>query len=396
MSTSNQRLNSSASRPRATKRKKATSRPSVSKPKSSKVVRNSKVSQPRRSATRKLSTPARTNERAATRAGVSSSRRSNAPQKPGFLSSFSGGGSVAVVAASAVAGLAVIALVVFLILQQLPVFVISSINAEASSHVNAETIVKLASIEEGTTLLNVDVDQITSNIKRNPWVKDVTVSRQFPDTLSIGVEEKEVGAVVVIGAGASVWALSSDGTWIEPIQLDTNGVDVATAALARAQEMGCLLISDVPASVDPVQGSASTDASIQAVLTFQSELSSDITSQARVYYASSEGSISLVLDSGLEISLGAAEDINSKSLALSEIMSTYPNQLTYINVRVASKPTYRKVPDGTSIANVSEVVANNVATTASTTDSASTDDADSDDETTDSTDEDSSNSEDSE
>lgn len=381
VSISNQRSSSSASRPRATKRAKATPRPSATKAKSTRPQRSSKAAPARRSAARKPSAQTSRASRATTRPTNSRSLRGAAPKKPGILSAFSGPSRIAVTAASIIAALVVVALVVYLVLCQMPVFVIGSINAEATQHVSAETIVKLASVEEGTTLLNVDVDQINANVKRNPWVESVSVNREFPDTLSISVQEKEVGAIVVIGAGASVWALSSDGIWIEPIQLDTNGVDVVSAALTRAQELDCLLISDVPASVDPVQGSATTDASILAVLSFQAELPSDITDQARVYYAASEGSISLVLDSGLEISLGSAEDINSKSLALSEIMNTYPNQLTYINVRVATKPTYRKVPDGTSIANVSEVVLENVATTASTTDAASTDDAaqDSDD-----------------
>lgn len=260
-----------------------------------------------------------------------------------------------------------------LVLSRMPVFVVQSIDAIASEHVTAETIAKLANVEEGTTLLGMDTNQIKDNVKRNPWVKDVTITREFPDTLGISVEERPVGAIVVIGAGASVWALGSDGIWIEPVQLDTSGVDVATAALARATELGCLLISDVPASVDPAQGSPTTDDTILAVLDYQEQLSSDISSQARVYYASSTGSIAMVLDSGLEVSLGAPEDINSKSLALTEIMATYPGQLTYINVRVATKPTYRKVPDGTSLTGVQEVVSANVAATASTTETSSED-----------------------
>lgn len=351
MSTSNPKSSSSASARKNTRRK------ATPRGKANKVNKASKVSiEPKATLRAKASTSNRTKR-------ASNSSRS--------------AGRIAFIAAVAVGVLALIALVVLLVLSHMPVFTVEGIDAQASEHVTAETIAKLANVEEGTTLLNVNVGQIQENVQRNPWVKNVNVKREFPNTLGISVEERPVGAIVVIGAGTSVWALGSDGIWIEPVQLDTSGVDVATAALARAQELNCLLITDVPASVDPAQGSATTDETILAVLSYQEELASDISSQARVYYASSIGSISMVLDSGLEISLGSPEDINSKSLALTEIMATYPNQLTYINVRVATKPTYRKVPDGTSLSSVNEVLAANVAATATTSD-ATTDEAQTD------------------
>lgn len=343
MSNSSPRSSSSASRRRATKRPKVSTSRNSARSLSKKQLR-----QPAK--TRKLSTKAQS-------LGNTQARQTKPSTKsqPNKL----------VIGAIAVGVLALVSIVVVLVLSHMPVFVIEGIDATGTEHVSAQTVAKLANIEEGTTLLSLDASEIEENVKRNPWVKSVSISREFPSTLGISVEEREVGAIVIIGAGASVWSIGTDGIWIEPVQLDTT-MDLSSAALARAQELGCLLIADVPASVDPAQGSATTDDTIQAVLTYQDELPDDIVSQARVYYASSEGSISLVLDSGLEISLGAPEDINAKSQALTEIMAHYPNQLTYINVRVASKPTYRKVPDGTTISDVSAVVASNAAQAAET------------------------------
>ena len=247
-------------------------------------------------------------------------------------------------AAVAVGVVALVAVVALLVMSHLPVFTITGIDAQASEHVSSDSIAKLAAVEEGTTLLSVDVPQIQANVKRNPWVKKVNVTREFPDTLGISVEERGIWAVVLIGSGASVWALGDDGTWIEPVQVtpDESG-DLSAAALAKARELGCLLISQVPSTVDPSQGSAATDDVIQAVLTYQRTFSEDLASQVQTYYASSTGSISMVLKSGLEVSLGTPSDVSSKQAALTQIMSTYPDQLTYVNVRVPTKPTYRKV-----------------------------------------------------
>ena len=277
--------------------------------------------------------------------------------------------------AGIVAALAVVALVALFVLSNMPVFVITGIDAQASEHVSAESLAKLAAVDEGTTLLSVDTGAIASHVKKNPWVKNVNITREFPDTLGVSVEERTISAIVVIGSGTSVWALGDDGAWIEPMSLDTSGTDVTSAALAKADELGCLLIASVPSTVDPAQGSPATDEVILDVLQYQDELPDSITSQAQVYYATSAGSISMVLKSGLEISLGAPTDVTAKAQALTTIIDTYGDQLTYVNVRVPSKPSYRKVADGTTLGGAAKVVADNAAATtdAATTDAASSD-----------------------
>lgn len=280
----------------------------------------------------------------------------------------------AAVGVGIVAGLALISLVVLFVMAHLPVFVITGINAAASEHVSEAQIAKLASVEEGTTLLNVDTSQITEKVSKNPWVKRVIIKREFPDTLGVSVEERSVAALVVIGGGTSVWALGDDGVWIEPVQLDTSsGGDVVQLALARAQEMGCLLIANVPATVNPAQGAPSTDDSILDVLTYQGQLPDSISTEAQVYYAASSGSVSIVLKSGLEVSLGAANDVSAKVQALKEIMANYGDQLTYVNVRVPSKPTYRKVADGTTLSGAADTVAQITAKSTPATTSSSSD-----------------------
>ena len=160
------------------------------------------------------------------------------------------------------------------------------------------------------------------------------------------------------------------------MQLDTSATsDVTVAALAKAEELGCLLITNVPSSVDPAQGSPSTDDTIQAVLAYQQQLPDTVTSQAQVYYATSAGSTSLVLKSGLEISLGSPTDIAAKAQSLTELMNSYPDQLTYVNVRVPSKPTYRKISGDITLSGASGVVADKQqsATTEASTTQAQTD-----------------------
>ena len=234
--------------------------------------------------------------------------------------------------------------VVFLVLSNTSTFQITSIDAVASDHVSADDIQKLANVEEGTTLLNVDTNTITQNLLKNPWVESVSVEREFPDKLKISVTERTVEAVVVMSSRSVAWYLGEGEVWLEPVNLDVSDNQSADdVALEKATSVGAILITGVPATVDPVAGSKATDDVITAVRSYLDGFSSEFASQIMSFTAPSEASISCVLASGVEISLGSPSDISSKEEVVQSLLAEYPNELTYINVRVPSSPSYRKI-----------------------------------------------------
>ena len=225
-----------------------------------------------------------------------------------------------------------------------PILPVQTVNAEATAHLTQENILKLAAVPDNATLLNVDTAKIEENLAKNPWVKSVHVSRQFPGELTIAVEERKVFAIVTIPSGNSAWYLSEDGAWIEPMPAQAlDGGDLVQVALAQAKEDGCLLIRDTPSTVDPKAGAKTTDAPILDCIEYQTTFSQGLASQIVSYSAASEEAISCVLSSGLEISLGAPNQISSKEAVINELMGAHPNQLTYINVRNPAKPSYRQI-----------------------------------------------------
>lgn len=248
-----------------------------------------------------------------------------------------------------------VALVVFLLLSVSPVFMITDIETTGSAHVSQDSVAKLAQIPEGTTLLNVDESAVESNIKKNPWVESISIERKFPNTLSISVNEREVGAIVLMNSGSVAWYIGTDGCWIEPVTLDrSNGQTSEAAALALATSTGCILIKNVPATVQPVAGSKATDDVIQAVFDYQDGFSSSFSSQIVSYTANSVASLSCLLSSGVDVSLGAATSIATKEAAVTAILNEHPGTVTYINVRVPTNPSYRdidsdKVGQGTGV-----------------------------------------------
>ncbi len=267
-----------------------------------------------------------------------------------------------------------------------PLLAITSIEAEPTEHVSEEDIQNLVQVEEGTTLFNVDTDAIEESLKQDTWVKSVSFVRSFPNTLKIVIEEQDVEYLVVMSSGNTAWYLSSDGTWIEPVSITTSsGQSVNDAALEIAQEEGILLVTDVPSTVAPEAGATATDDIFDVIGDFREGFSSSFNELIVSYSAPSTESVSCVLSSGIEVSLGSATNVSYKEEIVTELISEYPGQITYINVRTPSNATYRKV----STENVTEGSGTSAISDDSTTtdETVTTDESTSEDSTTESADE---------
>lgn len=251
--------------------------------------------------------------------------------------------------------LLVAALVAFLVLSGTGAFAIASIDTEDTEHLTAENIGKLANVPEGTTLLSMDEEVITENLKRNPWVGSVSYVREFPDRLKIIVTERTIDCLVKMGTGSVCWCLGDDGVWIEPLNLSvSDGNSSDDEALGMAQRLGATLITDVPTSVSPSAGSEANDEVFKAVAAYREQLSEEFSSQIVRFSAPSVESLSCTLKSGVEVSLGGPTNIDIKEAVVLQILERHPNQVTYINVRVPSQPSYRKlgvdtVSEGTGV-----------------------------------------------
>lgn len=250
---------------------------------------------------------------------------------------------IAIVSGSLLVVLIIFGLVVAL-LSNTSMFSVRQVDAYDTEHLSAENIAKLADIEDGTTLLNVDVSKIEQQLKKNPWVGSVNVHRVYPDTLRLEVHERVPAYYVVIGTGGNGWLMGDDGVWIEPLQVEEHtGHDASDTALKQAESMGLMLISDVPASVSPKPGTPSTDACIESVMAFRNQLTAKFKDQIVSYAAPSEDDIACTLDNGIEISMGSPSNIDSKEMVAQGILDEYAGQVIYINVRIPSRPTYRRV-----------------------------------------------------
>ena len=251
--------------------------------------------------------------------------------------------AIAIALASLVA-LFIAGAIAIVVLSNTDAFTISSISAEPTEHITSEDIAALAGVPEGTTLLNYDETLIVNNLHRNPWVKDVRLSREFPDRLRVELTERTVSAIVMMNSGSVIWCLGDDDVWIEPVKIVTGeGQSIIEAALAYVSGTDTLVITDVPQTVNPVAGAHADDDVFEAIRTYRSTLSKDFWNNIVSINASSIEGISCILKNGVEVSLGSPTSIETKEAVVEQLMAKYPNRLTYINVRVPSNPSYRMV-----------------------------------------------------
>ena len=255
---------------------------------------------------------------------------------------------------AAVAVLAVVAIVVI----NSGLFAATDIQIEGSEHVTKHDAMQLISLPENTSLFNVNPDQITEDLKQNPWVSGVDVRRQFPHTLVITPTERKVTAIAYISSDDLAWAIGDDDTWIAPlstsVEVDDQGNVVTSgegantlsgidAALALAKHYGAVLLTDVSADVEPVSGRAVSSKAVKAGLDYVRGFSGEFLAQIKDISIPSVEAISANLDNGVEVSLGDSDDIAKKERVVTKLLSQVEG-VTYINVRSPGNYTFRNAP----------------------------------------------------
>lgn len=255
---------------------------------------------------------------------------------------------------AAVAALAIVAIVVI----NSGLFAATDIQIQGSEHVTKHDAIQLIDLPEGTSLFNVDPDQITEDLKQNPWVSGVDVQRQFPHTLIITPTERKVVAIAYISSDDLAWAIGDDDTWIAPlstsVEVDDQGNVITTgqgsstltgidAALALAKHYGAVLLTDVSADVAPVSGQAVNSKAVKAGLDYVRGFSSEFLGQVKDISTPSVEAISANLNNGIEVSLGDSNDIAKKERIVTKLLSQVEG-VTYINVRSPGNYTFRNAP----------------------------------------------------
>ena len=111
--------------------------------------------------------------------------------------------------------LAVILGVAGIVVYNLNLFPVKKVTVSGVEHLTAEEMTDLAAVPQDTTLIRVGAAGIESRLESNPWVKDATAERIFPDTINLKINERKITAIVEVliddSKTTQTWALASDG-----------------------------------------------------------------------------------------------------------------------------------------------------------------------------------------
>lgn len=69
------------------------------------------------------------------------------------------------------------------------------------THLSHDDVVVLSELKASDKLFAVNLTSVRDNIRRHPWVEDVSIRREFPDTVQITVTEREPLALLMVGDG---------------------------------------------------------------------------------------------------------------------------------------------------------------------------------------------------
>ncbi|MGN0038211.1 MAG: cell division protein FtsQ/DivIB [Coriobacteriales bacterium] len=227
---------------------------------------------------------------------------------------------------------AVIAAVLLLVFGSIFVYrsnllAVQTVTVTGVEHLTDQEVTQLAAVPDDSTLLRLDAAGICSRLEEHPWVQQATISRQFPHTIKIHVTERTPSAAVKISS-KSIWVVSTDGAWL--------------SAATEEDWKSYRRIVDVDTNMAaPVAGSDVTDEGILNALAVFDQVSPELAEMIKSISAESAVKTSLTLKGGVEVAFGMAEDMELKEADIWALLDKYEGKISYINVRVPDRPTYR-------------------------------------------------------
>lgn len=204
---------------------------------------------------------------------------------------------------------------------------INTVTVSGAEHLTDQEVTQLAAVPDDSTLLRLDSAGICERLQEHPWVQSATVVRQFPNSIKIQITERTPSAVVKISS-KSIWVISTDGAWL--------------SSATKEDWKNYRRIVDADASISaPVAGGECTNEGVLNALKIYDGVSSKLAEQIKSISAESAVKTSLTLKNGVTVAFGEATELELKEADIWKLLDKYEGTISYINVRVPDRPTYR-------------------------------------------------------
>lgn len=129
----------------------------------------------------------------------------------------------------------------------LPYFRIAEIQVEGNLQVAKEEIIAALKLAPGTSILEVDLPALAGRVLENPWIKEASIRRRLPLSLTVRVVERMPEAIFIADRR---YLLSADGVILTDVEED----ELPTLPTLRAASPRHVVIGERILSSEMVQG----------------------------------------------------------------------------------------------------------------------------------------------
>ena len=189
---------------------------------------------------------------------------------------------------------------------------VETVDVSGAQTASADDVRARAAIDTGTPLARVDLDRAESRIRSLAVVKDVDVSRQWPDTVLVDIEERV--AIAVVEIGGRLRGMDADGVVFSDYKRAPTGLprvqtEIGTSAAALRE--AALVISALPESLSLI---------------------------VDYLQVTTVDEIALFLKDGRQVVWGSSDDSETKARVLADLLQT---EAEVYDVSVPTQPTTR-------------------------------------------------------
>lgn len=218
--------------------------------------------------------------------------------------------------------LGAVALVVALALAvtRSPALDVDRVVVGGAVHTPVDAVQRAAGIKRHSPMTDVDLDRARRNVLALPWIRTVSITRQWPGTVKVVVTERvAVAAVTAPPAGFAL--IDGDGRVLEN---------------APAPPAGYVLLANVAAPGPP---GSSIDSSAADALTVARSLPPALRAKVATVAVDGDG-VTLQLVAGGVVKFGPATDVAAKMQAADTVLAEADlTDLCAVDVRVPAAPS---------------------------------------------------------
>ncbi|NEG70052.1 cell division protein FtsQ/DivIB [Bifidobacterium choloepi] len=191
----------------------------------------------------------------------------------------------------------------------------------ANEWVGEQQILSIAEQQDGKSLLLVSDGDVIAELEAIPGVSDATVTKHFPDSLTVTVTAQRPAAMLKVDGSSELTAVDSQGRVLNSVAAgtSTDGIPQIT--------------------VDNVQDALKNKAVLNA-LTILNDLSETMRKSITTVTADTQDSVTTTLDSGITVVWGDAADMKLKAAIVDKIIndSSVIGDKTQVDVSAPSRP----------------------------------------------------------